>query len=297
MKVLVLYNSGEAQSLLSTMIMLIRFAGDTVTLCDLLGLDEAGMGAAIDAAADDTTQHRVYCTTTVDAVYAAKGHPSTAVNIATADDKIVAAPESGYEATVELGETVATAEPCLRAWLECFPTISWPQVVRYLSGKYFTLYKATADSVAAAALTDTGAFTLNQHKDKYVYVVSATTGVGQVKKILSNTANVLTIEPWDATPTGTVVYAIVSLKEEAYAKEAIETYIKGYLHNLSDRSTIQAYYKLLDYGSFDPSYNKIMSGAILSAIADALFVQEVRQVGQIAYQIGDRYTHVTAVSS
>lgn len=74
---------------------------------------------------------------------------------------------------------------------------------------------ATADSVATTSgvstLTDSAAFVLNAYTggNYYVGIRSSTLGMGQVRKIISNTANVLTLDaPWDPLPTGTIVYEI-----------------------------------------------------------------------------------------
>ena len=74
---------------------------------------------------------------------------------------------------------------------------------------------ATADSVANTSgigtLSDSAAFTLAKYDggDYYVGIRSATLGMGQIRKIVSNTAGVLTLDkPWDPLPTGTIVYEI-----------------------------------------------------------------------------------------
>jgi len=78
------------------------------------------------------------------------------------------------------------------------------------------LLTGTATSVAntsnVGSLTHTAAFVLAAYDggDYYVGIRSSTVGYGQVRKIISNTANVLTLDaPWDPLPTGTIVYEIV----------------------------------------------------------------------------------------
>lgn len=296
LKIAVFYNSGEAQSLLSTMILKLRFIAHTVTLVDLLGKTEAQMETAIDTVTD-ATQDRVYVTTTVDASFAAKGHLSADVNIVNATTKIAATAVAPYNVPVELGEFSTTYSPVYRAWYEAYPTLSWPNVVRYMSGNYFPILQATADSASGTGIADAGAFTASAHIGQYVYIVSATTGAGQVRRITSNTTGALVVPTWTITPTGTIVYAIVALEDEALRKEAIETYIKGFLHKLTDADTLKTYYRLLDYGSYDSSYNSINSGALVAPFTDKELLEQVVDYGLKAYMIGDRYTYVTAISA
>lgn len=296
LKIAVLYNSGEAQSLLSAMILKLRFIAETVTLVDMLGKTEAQMDTAIDTITD-ATQDRVYVTTTVDASFSAKGHLSTDVNIVNATTKIKVGAVAPYDAPVELGEFSTTYSPVYRAWHEAYPDYSWPNIVRYLSGTYFPILQNTADSASGTGIADAGAFTASAHIGQYVYIVSATTGAGQVRRITSNTTGALVVPAWDVTPTGTIVYAIVALEDEAMRKEAIECYIKGYLHDLTDAATMRIYYRLLDYGSFDSSYNSINSGSLVAPVTDKELLEEIVAEGLKAYLIGDRYTYVAAVSA
>lgn len=74
---------------------------------------------------------------------------------------------------------------------------------------------ATADSVAntsdVGSLTDADAFTASAYASGkyYVGIRSSTTGMGQIRRIISNTVSVLTLDaPWDPLPTGTIVYEI-----------------------------------------------------------------------------------------
>jgi len=74
---------------------------------------------------------------------------------------------------------------------------------------------ATADSVAntndIGSLTKDTTWTAGEFNDGtyYVGIRSATTGMGQVRRIVSNTVSVLTLDaPWDPLPTGTIVYEI-----------------------------------------------------------------------------------------
>lgn len=122
------------------------------------------------------------------------------------------------------------------AWRTLFPNVQFPVLVSMMGG-YGTgfspafLLGRTATSAAAATLTETGAFTAGQFNSGtwYVSVVSATTGAGQTRRIISNTANVLTIEPWDATPVGAVTYSIYSSSDyclwDKYLPYAVSVYL------------------------------------------------------------------------
>lgn len=296
LKIAVLYNSGEAQSLLASMILKLRFIADTVTLVDMLGKTEAQMETAIDTITD-ATQDRVYVTTTVDASFSDKGHLSADVNIVNAKTKIKGSVVGTYADPIEIGEYSTTYSPVYQAWNEAYRGASWPNIVRYLSGNYFPLLKNVADSAAATSITDAGAFTASAHIGQYVYIISGTAGVGQVRKIISNTTGVLNVAAWDVIPTGSITYAIVALEDEALREEAIETYIKGFLHKLTDPDTLKTYYRLLDYGSYDSSYNSINSGALVAPFTDKELLEQVVDYGKKAYMIGDRYTYVAAVSA
>jgi len=74
----------------------------------------------------------------------------------------------------------------------------------------------TASSGTASTLVDTGiGWTVNEHIDKVVKITVGT-GVGQVKQILSNTADTLAIfGRWDTNPDGTSQYVIQSTVKSA----------------------------------------------------------------------------------
>jgi hypothetical protein len=295
-KVAIFYNSGEADSLLSTMILCVRYIAHTVTLVDLIGKSEAQMHTAIDTITDDT-QDKVYVTTTVDASFTAKGHLSTDTNIVQLETKIKSTSIAPYNVPVELGEFDTNQAPPLRAWIESYPTTSWPNVVRYLSGDYFPILWATADSAGATALTDNGTFTPDAYNGMYVYIISASTGAGQVREILDSTAHALTVAAWDTIPTGTIVYGVCTLKAEALRMEAIKCYMKGLMFNLTDTATIQKYYRLLDFGSYDSSYNSINNGSLVAPYSDSKLLEEICDEGLKIYLSIDRYAQVTALNT
>lgn len=132
----------------------------------------------------------------------------------------------------------ASQNACYNAWKRLFPdALQVPTVAKMLSGDSTIYLKTnlTATGVAAGSISDTGEFTLNAYTggDFYVGITSATTGVGQIRKIISNTADKLTLESnWDVTPTGeTIKYSIKKgshrLLWDLYLAKAIATYFRG----------------------------------------------------------------------
>lgn len=90
----------------------------------------------------------------------------------------------------------------------------------------------TATSVAAGTLTDNNEFVAAAYDEKDYYVAIKTSTVkgeaGQIRKIASNTASVLTLSKnWDVTPTGTVTYQIGRTKDvmlkDLYLTYALES--------------------------------------------------------------------------
>jgi len=292
----IIYNSGVANSLWAAMILKLKYIAQTVTMVDVIGKAEVAMTSAINTITANT-QDKVYVTTVVDASYAAKGQLSTDVNIVALELKIKAASVAPYNVPVELGEYDSNNAPPMRAWLECYPTISWPNVVRYLSDNYFPRMWTTADSAASTSITDAGTFTPSLFDGWYVYIVSATTGAGQVRKIVSSTVNALTVAAWDVTPTGTIVYGICEYEAEALRFETIKCYTKGLLWDLTKAKTREVYYRLLDYGTFDPSYNSINTGALVSPITDKDLLETVCAEGLKIYATQIRYAEVTTLNT
>ena len=67
----------------------------------------------------------------------------------------------------------------------------------------------TATGVTTTTLTDsTKSWTTNQYQNQVLLIVSATTGAGQIARITSNTATVLSLNPALTLPTGTVTYQV-----------------------------------------------------------------------------------------
>jgi hypothetical protein len=68
----------------------------------------------------------------------------------------------------------------------------------------------TATSGGATTLTDTGkSLTIDAWIDK-ILVITAGTGVGQTRRIISNTATEFTVATWETNPDNTSVYAVVT---------------------------------------------------------------------------------------
>lgn len=296
-KITVLYNSSSSLSLLALMIMKIRFILDTFTPLDMLGLTETTMDTAIDTVSD-ATQDRVYCVAETVASGNTPGKPSIDQNIVNAKTKLKATPDTGYEDVMLLGDVITTQTAPTLAWIDAYGTLSWPAVVRYMGGKYFpVIATANATSIASDGVNDTGNFTASAHIGQYVYIISTTThvGEGEVHEILSNTTGKLVIAGWGTQPTGTVTYGIVSLKDEAFRYEALDEYIKGKLFNISDRATLAAYYKLLDMGTGDPSYNSINSGNLMAPITSQPFLEDIIAIGKDIYFAKQRILYIATL--
>ena len=175
-----------------------------------------------------------------------------------------------------VGDASSSLTSTYTAWNTLFPKIIPPPFVSLMRGtgtniKPHYMVTQTATSVAASSLTHTSNFTSGQFNSGswYVAVESATTGAGQVKRIHSNTHDVLTIDPWDVLPTGSVVYQICSGPSfclyEKYLKYSVETY----LGNFTLANTITTFQQLIDMlnvipgnpignagkGSYNPTYN------------------------------------------
>lgn len=173
-----------------------------------------------------------------------------------------------------IGDAVSSLTSAYEAWTLLFPGIQMPPLVSLMSGtgtvssasiQPHLLVAQTADSFTISSVTKSAAFTsyltqLNRGTC-YLAAVSATTGAGQVVQILSATANVLTIVPFNTLPTGTLVFQVCTGNQfalyEIYLKYALQTY----LNDLSFAPTIKAFQQLLDMlnvipkGVLTPAYN------------------------------------------
>lgn len=158
-----------------------------------------------------------------------------------------------------VGNKVSAIEPAHASWVDAFPTTAAPLIVKLLGGTdtstYFpyAVYDKTATSVASKTLTHTAAFTAGAYNGDnfYVGIESATAGAGEVKQILSNTADDLTLATdWGVTPTGTIKYMITPNKELMLAYLYLPYAIRAYLYNLSDVTVLAEWKELLDKYDF-----------------------------------------------
>ena len=289
MNVAIFYDSTEYQSLTAAAIAKTKYRDETLTVIDIKGKNEGAMTTAINTITDHTQSIVINCCITT-ASYAAAGHPSIDVNMPIMTGKIVSDAVSPYNAVIDLGNATGSGttlkNPALLAWLFCYPTVAYPPIVKYTGGKTFhVIPTATATSAASGSLTHTGNFVVSAHIGQYVYIVSATTGAGQVAQIASNTANVLTlVSNWALTPTGTVVYGIVDYMEDALCAEALALVIQSKLWNIANGNTMYMWYKLLDLGAFDSSYNSINSGNLVGTYIDTRFMEALIEAGKNIYE-------------
>jgi hypothetical protein len=167
-----------------------------------------------------------------------------------------------------LGDAVSNETAARYAFRTLFPDAVIPPIVGFMGGygsgfQPHYKYDETATSAAATSLTHTSEFTLSEFDGGtwYVAIESGTTGAGEIKRIISNTADILTVEPWEVLPTGTIKYQIQSGSEFALYDQFLKYAIMTYLGNLSLSSTQQAYQQLIDKlnvlpaGELTPTYN------------------------------------------
>ena len=169
-----------------------------------------------------------------------------------------------------IGDASSNETACRVAWLALFPKVNIPVIIS-MNGGYGSGFQPhimvtqTATSAAAATLTHTANFVSGAYtKGAFVVAIeSATTGAGQVKRIISNTANVLTIEPWDVIPTGPIVYQICSGPEfvlyEKYLPYAIRTYLATDVAKTNkDFQQLMDQLNTIPNGDTHPQYNKTL---------------------------------------
>lgn len=276
-----LYNSKNALSLLSAMILKVKYRSDTLTLVDVVGMAEAAMTTAINTITN-ATQDRVYCTCPTSASYSAVGIPSVDVNLNTNFvAKIKVGAVSPYNAVINLSAFSTYAAPA-RFWRNLYAEASTPKVVQLLDGATFPAkVEATATSAAAGTLTHTGQFTASAFIGYYVGITSATTGAGQVRKIASNTTGVLTLSRnWGITPTGIIKYAIYQYEGDALKEVTIPLAIYAEMWDFADISVIGKYYKLLDLGLFDTKVAQFVpANGLLAPHQDRTIVDELHKIG------------------
>jgi hypothetical protein len=198
----------------------------------------------------------------------------------------------------ELGNIdAATAKtPAYLMWENLWPNTPVPCAVNYLGGYLFCECSGTATAVAAGTITldATGAtrsvgdaMTLAQMvvadavKDMWVYIYSASTGAWQSRKITASavTTAVCTLESnWDVTPTGTVVYRVVSQTEKQKADRAMEIWAKAVLWNPAALEAKQAIEKLTNY------YGELDTNLDTEVSQDLTFLSECVKLGDFAFR-------------
>ena len=149
-----------------------------------------------------------------------------------------------------LGTEIGGKKSALQSWEAFFPNQNKVPIILSMLGEsnIYEKNRKTATGVAAGTLTDTGEFVSAAYTagDYYVAVMTATTGAGQIVKIASNTANVLTLaHNWPITPTGTIVYQIVYRDKMILWNSYLPYAIATYLWN-NDAATFAIWQKLLD---------------------------------------------------
>ena len=289
MNVTIFYDSDEYQSLTAAAILITKYRAETLTVVDLTGMAEAAMTGAINGVSAASQDVVVNCCIT-DGSYSAAGHPSEDVNVPLMLALIVVTAVAPFDAVIDCGNAtgsgVTLEEPSLLAWIFCYPTVAYPPVVKYIGGKTaFVIPISMTATAQAGTLTDRGNFTASAHIGQFVVIISATTGAGQVMEIASNTTDVLTlVSNWPLTPTGAIVYGIVNYRDEALYPVALPLVIQSKLWNLYDGNTILMWYKLLDLGAFDPSYNSINSGNLVGTYIDTRFMEAILEAGKNIYE-------------
>lgn len=158
-------------------------------------------------------------------------------------------------------------------WNMLYPDVEAPYIMQLLkSTRYFN---GVIDTATYDASTITESFTAHKwdastsdFDDWYVGIYSATTGAGQVKKIASNTATVITLaESFDPLPTGTIVGYIgreYDMMHDKYFGYAVAVYQPG----------IGDWRKMLDM------YDELSSGDVGHVYADDATVQKYVELGK-----------------
>lgn len=133
--------------------------------------------------------------------------------------------------------TAGSKLAAMRAWEIVYPlNVAYPQIVHWLGSELYSVIRSTATSLQADGLTETGKFgTVNQYAGYWLAIIDGTAGIYQKRKVVSNTANKLTISPnWTYTPTGTVIYRLFSEDKEVLYDVYASLYIKTKMFDLTD---------------------------------------------------------------
>ena len=164
----------------------------------------------------------------------------------------------------QLGNTNATTgkTAVYQVWDLLYPDSIAPQPVTVLGGYLNVLCSGTAASIAAGTITlaptasagdrnSTATHTTDGAYDgTFVYIYSATAGACQVAEIASyvGSTQVATLTAnWGITPTGTVVYRVVSFNDfRVYADRAMDIYCQTYMRDPSTTRAIKDTERLTD---------------------------------------------------
>jgi hypothetical protein len=154
--------------------------------------------------------------------------------------------------------TVANYDGVYQAWNNMFSGIVPPQVIQYVmrdvtagnpAGTRWAYAKGTATAGAATTITHTGAFVASAHIGQYVYIASGT-GAGQYRKILSNTANALTISTgttnWTTNPSTDSVYWVLPSMTELFHPEYFLLWVRTYGKNFTIGDIWRTWVELID---------------------------------------------------
>lgn len=130
MKVVAIYNSTSASSILAAAMAYVRFWADTLTLIDAYGKTEAQLDTAIDLTADNTID-RAYCLCITAATHAGgSGVPSVDQNIVNLEAKIKSTVVGDYAAVILIGDETSIYEA---AWEDFFPSKAFPYIAEKLA--------------------------------------------------------------------------------------------------------------------------------------------------------------------
>lgn len=186
-----------------------------------------------------------------------------------------------------IGDPVSNENACRVAWTTLYPLVVPNPVVSVMGGygsgfKPHFLYALTADSFNATTVTKSGAFTnyLTQLNSGlyYLAVETATTGAGQIVKIASATANVITLANggFVTLPTGSLVFQVTTgtnmILWDKYLPYAIKTYLA-----LDTDPINQIWHDILD------RYDMRKNATATSFMPDWATLQEYAQFGKAIF--------------
>lgn len=176
-----------------------------------------------------------------------------------------------------IGDAVSNETASHVAWRTLFPTKTIPVAISILGGygthAYYlngntdgvntfeqaviTTRTSGGGSHSTTELADTSYFTASAHIGQYVGIESGTLGVGQVRRIASNTVSALTVTPAWTTPTGTVVYTVSVTEWLCLAHKYWELVVPTYLY-ATDSDTFAIWKQLIDkYNTLSKSTTRL----------------------------------------